>query len=121
MVHGSDGGVGEDIIEWAANFLAAYRSAQLPRSPYLVHSHDCWQAPGARQVKVNFDVAFIDAEYYLIAVVVRKEDVACLWWRVRRLAGQPSAVVGEACTSLEGVILALEKGWREVILEGDCS
>lgn len=95
VVHGSDGGVGEDII-MAANFLAAYRSAQLPRSPHLVHSHDCWQAPGARQVKVNFDVAFIDAEYYQIAVVARKEDVACLWWRVRRLAGQPSAKVGKA-------------------------
>lgn len=24
VVHGSDGGVGEDIIEWAANFLAPY-------------------------------------------------------------------------------------------------
>lgn len=70
---------------------------------------------------MNFDVAFIDTEYYQIVVLARKEDVAFLWWRVRRLAGQPSAVVGEARASLEGVILALEKGWREVILERYCS
>lgn len=35
------------------------------------------------------------------------------------MVGQLQAVVGEACAALEGVRLAMERGWEEVVLEGD--
>lgn len=110
VVHGSDGGVGEDIVEWASNFLAAYRSAQLPRALQPGAPCDSWQAQGAGQVKVNFDVDYVAESHYQIAVVARSEEGTCLWWRVRRLTGQPPAVVGEARAALEGVMLAMERG-----------
>lgn len=38
-----------------------------------------------------------------------------------RLNGQPSPAVGEARAALEGIAIAAEKGWPEVILESDCA
>lgn len=67
------------------------------------------------------DVGFLDSEYYQVAVVGRKVDGICVWWRVRRLVSQPPAVVEEVHVALEGVLLAMEMGWEEVVLEGDYS
>lgn len=112
--------VGEYVIEWASNFLAAYREAQLPKIVTRVLAISTWTPPVFPWIKVNFDVGYVDAKNYQVAVVARDSRGSCLWWRVRRLVGQPSAVVGEARDTLQGVLLALEKGWTEWELEGDC-
>lgn len=40
---------------------------------------------------------------------------------MRRLTAQPSSTVEEARAALEGVKMAAEKGWTEIVLEGDNS
>lgn len=109
LIHGSKEDVGGDVVEWAAHFLEAYKTAQIPKLRTTVKLLDKWIP------------RFTHPDFFQVAVVVRDEGGSCLWWKTRRLAGQPSAVVGEARAALEGVRLALEKGWREVILEGDCA
>lgn len=111
----------EDTVTWASNFLEAYICAQYPkieRSPQLLAA---WTATTGSTVKINFDVGFMDALHYQIAVVARTEEGGCVGWRVRRLTGQPSPEVGEAKAALEGVMFALERGWHDVIVEGDCA
>lgn len=49
------------------------------------------------------------------------EGGGCVGWRVRRLPGQPSPEVGEAKAAIEGVSFAIERGWHNVIVEGDCA
>lgn len=44
-----------------------------------------------------------------------------MWWRVKRFCGIPPVVVGEARAALEGIRLANEKNWSEVVIEGDNS
>lgn len=80
-----------------------------------------WLPPGDDHVKINFDVGFVEPESYRVAVVGRNSGGRCLWWRVRKFVGQPPAVVGEARAAMEGALLAQEKGWSKVVLEGDCA
>lgn len=82
----------------------------LPNSPTV------WTAPLSPSIKINFDAA-----YFQIAVVARDAEGTCLGWRVRRLMGQPPAVVGEARAALETVHFARDLGLTDVIVEGDCS
>lgn len=63
----------------------------------------------------------VDDDYYQVAIVARDDRGECLWWRVRKLAGQPVAVVGEASAALEGVLLVMEKGWTDWDVKGDCA
>lgn len=121
VVHGESTREGDDVIEWASNYMESYRQAQLPRLAKNTPLNTIWVAPPETQVKVNFDVGFVGPSSYQIAVVARGADGTCLWWRVRKLTGQPPAVVGEARAALEGIILARSNGWREIILEGDCA
>lgn len=109
----------EDTVMWASNYLEAYMCAQYPkigRSPQLPVT---WTAPTGSTIKINFDAGFNDDLHYQIAVVARSEGGGCVGWRVRCLTGQPSPEVGEAKAALEGVLFAVEKGWHDVILEGD--
>lgn len=117
---GMDGG--ENTIEWASHFLEAYRSSQFPGSVVKTAPMNAlWKAPPASSIKINVDVGFMDTTSYQVAAVARKNDGSCVGWKVRKMAGQPPAVVGEARAALEGVTLALAHGWVDVIFEGDCS
>lgn len=121
VVHGDAEGVGEDLIEWSTHFLEAYKAAQMPviKQPPLMA--DTWIAPPPQVIKINFDVGVLEPNKFRVAVVARDAEGRCVWWRIRRLSGQPPVVVGEARAAYDGVLLAMEKGWRSIILEGDNS
>lgn len=121
MVHGSDAGEGDDCVEWASNYLEAYRAAQLPKITGGPTMPIEWKAPTDTIIKVNVDVGFIDPKHYQVAAVGRNKEGECMGWRVRQLVGQPPAVVGEARAALEGMTLATEMGWEEIVLGVDCA
>lgn len=41
-------------------------------------------------------------------------------WSVRSFPGSPASVVGEACAARFAILMATEKGWSHMHLEGDC-
>lgn len=121
VVHEEGVELKEDIVEWAFHFLEAYKTAQLPRISRSQAGPEVWQPPRHPTVKVNFDVGFFEDNRYQIAVVARNGGGGVLWWQVRRFWGAPPVVVGEARAALEGLRLAKEKGWGDIVIEGDNS
>lgn len=106
VVHGNESGTGEEAIEWATNFLASYREAQLPKPKSVVSSSSHWHPPCVAQVKINYDVGYVDSISYRVSIITRDSGGHCLWGRVRRIIGQPPAAVLEARAAREGVLLA---------------
>lgn len=97
------------------------RAAQFPKLCRPQVTQTPWVAPMDPAIKINFDVGFINETTYQVAAIARKGDGGCVGWRVRRFTGQPPAVVREARAALECVLLARERGWENVVVEGDCS
>lgn len=79
-----------------------------------------WQPPQDTFIKINFDAAILDADWFQILAVSR--DVARQWvgLSIRKLWGSPSPVVAEAYAAGLALQLAKTKGWTKVHLEGDC-
>lgn len=97
-VHEGVDGSGEDLIVGAEHYLDAYRASQFPPPPQGSNVAAVWHAPSPSVIKIYFDVGFIENDHFQVAVVVRSDEGKCVWWRVRRLTGQPSSAVGEART-----------------------
>lgn len=72
-------------------------------------------------MKVNFDVGYFEPDKYQVAVVARKCGRLMHWMEGPSFFDQPSVVVGEARSALEGVRMALEHSWHEIVIEGDNS
>lgn len=79
-----------------------------------------WQAPPAPFMKVNFDAGFLSSDSFQVAVVAHDEEGHCLGWSVRKLPGTLSPVVAEASAARHAILMAIEKGWSHIQLEGDC-
>lgn len=71
-------------------------------------------------IKINFDTAILDADWFQIVAVGR--DIARQWVGlfVRKFRGSPSPVVAEAYAARLALQLAKTKGWTKVHLKGDC-
>lgn len=108
-------------MERSKDFLHSYSSARFmfPISN-LTPVVEPWSPLLAPFVKVSFDVALFDHGFFQTAAVVRNFSGDCLGWSVRRFPGLPLPVEGEANAARLAIILAMEKGWSHVHLEGDC-
>ncbi|XP_026420208.1 uncharacterized protein LOC113316203 [Papaver somniferum] len=83
-------------------------------------SDHTWKPPDNGVLKINFDASYID------------KNMFSGWGLISRdVAGNSSGLQGGACSAidpeqaeahalLESVIWAKQKGWRKIVLEGDC-
>lgn len=79
-----------------------------------------WKPPSTGFVKINFDGAFIqNLNGGGIGVVARSSDGSFLFARSCGGLRARSAIVMESLALRTGVLLAIEKGIRRVIFEGD--
>ncbi|KAH7863681.1 hypothetical protein Vadar_020669 [Vaccinium darrowii] len=79
-----------------------------------------WQAPTSGFVKINFDGAFIqNLNGGGIGVVARSDDGSFLCARSCGGLRARSTIVMESLALRAGVLLAMERGFRRVIFEGD--
>lgn len=120
-MHGVLENVETVLIEWADHFLVAFQNVRLPKPPCSSLPSSEWVPPPSTHVKMNFNVGFMEKDRYQIAFVARNSDGCCLWWRVARSTSHPLVEVSEARAALDGVQIAVTKGWRNLIAEGDNS
>lgn len=121
VIHGSEVGERENIVSRSADFLNSYASARISFPLQAkVSGRVSWQLPTALFIKINFEVAFLHSDSFQVAGVARNSEGLCLGWSVRKLPGAPSPVIAEATATRHAILLAIEKGWTHIHLEGDC-
>ncbi|XP_012844351.1 PREDICTED: uncharacterized protein LOC105964372 [Erythranthe guttata] len=111
-----------ELVTWSCNYLATFKAAQIRPNANLTQLHPSeWIPPPLDVIKLNFDSALPIGEKILtISVVARNNEGTCMGWKVTRLDGNLRPVEGEALAALRAIVWAKEKGWENVILEGDC-
>ncbi|KAL0399531.1 UNVERIFIED_CONTAM: hypothetical protein Sradi_2296400 [Sesamum radiatum] len=81
-----------------------------------------WQAPPSPFIKLNFDGAtFNQGKEMGVGVVARDDTGRCVCWLARRILRPGDGEMAESIAVREAVNLALRKGWRSVVFEGDCA
>ncbi|KAL0352330.1 UNVERIFIED_CONTAM: hypothetical protein Scaly_1621700 [Sesamum calycinum] len=79
-------------------------------------------APPPGCIKINFDDATFRKGLELGAgVVARDKNGACVAWLSRRFDRLGNAEIAEAMAAKEAIHLAVQRGWRSIIIEGDCA
>ncbi|KAL0453606.1 UNVERIFIED_CONTAM: hypothetical protein Slati_1338700 [Sesamum latifolium] len=53
-------------------------------------------------------------------IVARNSEGVCLAWRTRHFLYNSAADLAEALAAREAASLAIQRGWKSIILEGDC-
>ncbi|KAL0461831.1 UNVERIFIED_CONTAM: hypothetical protein Slati_0070700 [Sesamum latifolium] len=111
----------KDIGCWAQE-VSTHLNGDVPRMVPSVTAPSSWQAPPVGVVKINFDGAtFVKGKKLGVGVVARNSLGQCVAWVSRRLGMAGTSVLAEALAAREAVLLAVRRGWRHVIVEGDCS
>ncbi|KAK4390205.1 hypothetical protein Sango_2083800 [Sesamum angolense] len=81
-----------------------------------------WTSPPPGCIKLNFDGATFRKGMELGAgVVARDKDGDCVAWLSRRFDRMGNAEIAEALAAREAIHLAVQRGWRSIIIEGDCA
>ncbi|XP_012830540.1 PREDICTED: uncharacterized protein LOC105951636 [Erythranthe guttata] len=111
-----------DLVGWCSNYLAVFKNAQLRPSPKLQMAHRSdWVSPSPGVVKINIDAAIPNGgESFTVGAVARNEEGICLGWKMVKIHGQLKPVECEAMAALKALTMARDKGWLDVIIEGDC-
>ncbi|KAL6515494.1 hypothetical protein OROHE_018528 [Orobanche hederae] len=85
-----------------------------------IHRNVSWNPPLQDSIKINFDASFISSTGVASAgIVARNATGQILWWRIRKLRHGGSAENAEAFAAWHAIILAHEKGWKSIFIEGD--
>ncbi|KAL0292279.1 UNVERIFIED_CONTAM: hypothetical protein Sradi_6995400 [Sesamum radiatum] len=80
-----------------------------------------WYPPPTDTIKVNFDGAHLrELSSTGIGVVARNSEGVLLAWRRKHLSFPTAPDHAEILAAKEAMEFAREKGWRSVIIEGDC-
>ncbi|XP_012834550.1 PREDICTED: uncharacterized protein LOC105955379 [Erythranthe guttata] len=111
-----------EILSWCKNYIGTFNNAQLCPSAGLrdVHPSLC-KPPPVGAVKLNFDAGFpMDKNFFSAAAVARDCAENCLGWKVEKIPDKLRPVEGEAVAALKAIYLAKGRGWRDIVLEGDC-
>jgi len=86
----------------------------------LAHGNTVWTAPPPGIIKINVDAAlFRETNESATALVARDEFGTVLEWRSHRCRGHPLAVEVEALAVLKAVEMAIDRGWKRVMIESD--
>ncbi|KAL3846296.1 hypothetical protein ACJIZ3_003699 [Penstemon smallii] len=109
-----------EVIEFAKDYWARVNSANvITQIQVTVPLNSRWSAPPLNVIKLNFDGALADGRSGL-GVVARNHEGECLDWRSLRINRKLPVEVAEASAAIKALELAIMKGWKHVILEGDC-
>ncbi|XP_012842432.1 PREDICTED: uncharacterized protein LOC105962666 [Erythranthe guttata] len=110
-----------DLVDWCKNYLAIFRSAQIHKFSPQRHVHmSTWHPPPVGAVKINTDAAVSSGNlFFSVGMVARNDEGQCIWWRVIKLPGNLHPAECEATAALKELLLAREKGWTNVVVEGD--
>ncbi|KAL0365727.1 UNVERIFIED_CONTAM: hypothetical protein Sangu_0670300 [Sesamum angustifolium] len=109
--------------DFAAQYLDSYLS-QVDASARQVcpSSTAAWIAPSADCVKINFDGAVFVTEGAIgVGIVARDSQGQCMAWLSHRVFCAGNGELAEAWAAQEAIQLAVRKGWRKVVIEGDCA
>lgn len=120
--HGTKRYAPTDIVTWGQEFLERYWSAQVSIPVSAVPSTpSVWCASPPGFIKINTDASFpVNGSDALVSMVARSNSGECVWWSKKRIIGRPLPVDGEALAFLHGLQIAINHGWRSVIMESDC-
>lgn len=121
-LHGSLDDSPGDSVAWASDFRAIYLAAQLgdavERDNIVAVQ---WRPPDPGTIKINVDLALPTGHDFIqIGMVARDSNGRVVWWLVKKVAGRPAPMDGEAMAVYHGVLLARNKDWSRVIVETDC-
>lgn len=120
-VYDVETGTRESLVERINDFLNSYSSAcfvfPLQTRPPAATG---WQPPRAPFVKINFDAAVYDTNSVQVAAVARDSEGLCMGWSVHTCHGSPAPVMAEASASRHTILMAVERSWTHIHLEGDC-
>ncbi|KAL0357534.1 UNVERIFIED_CONTAM: putative mitochondrial protein [Sesamum calycinum] len=108
---------------FAAQYLDSYLS-QVDASAWHVCSNStaAWIAPSTDCIKINFDgVVFVAEGAIGVGIVARDSQGRCIAWLSHRVIRAGSGEMAEAWAAREAIQLAVRKGWRKVVIEGDCA
>lgn len=90
----------------------------MPRPPESVAT---WSPPLGTQVKINVDASlFPSTKSVGIGVVARNSTCNILDWRQKELNFVVSPALAETIAIQQGIDMAMELGFQNVIMESDC-
>ncbi|KAL0456240.1 UNVERIFIED_CONTAM: hypothetical protein Slati_0963200 [Sesamum latifolium] len=110
------------VVSFAAHYLNSFLTQSCcSNSSSGPSAQVCWQAPPLGFIKLNFDGATFDRGNAMgVGVVARDVSGQCVAWLSRCLCWTGNGELAEAWAAREAVLLALRRGWRSVMVEGDC-
>ncbi|KAK6120912.1 hypothetical protein DH2020_045340 [Rehmannia glutinosa] len=80
-----------------------------------------WQAPGINSIKINFDATVsLKKNCGGVGFIARDHNGLSLGWKRIRIHGRLHPTTAEAIAAREAILFAKEKGWRNIVVEGDC-
>ncbi|XP_012856982.1 PREDICTED: uncharacterized protein LOC105976247 [Erythranthe guttata] len=110
------------MVSWCKVYLATFKSAQLqPNSRMQTFQPSEWIPPSQGSVKVNFDAALpLGQQWISVSAIARNEDGQCIGWKVVKIHGNFQPVEGEALAALKAISTAKDRGWHDIVIEGNC-
>ncbi|KAK4419398.1 hypothetical protein Salat_2352700 [Sesamum alatum] len=112
----------QELVTRARNFFAAFCEATQtePRGREVQIPME-WTKPPNGWIKLNFDGALSkDRKFGTVGVIARNARGECVGWKARLLTGITEAVLTEAEAARTAADLVVQKGWEQIIIEGDC-
>ncbi|KAK4421499.1 hypothetical protein Salat_2100500 [Sesamum alatum] len=109
------------VVDFASRYLSSFLTQA---GGFAIHWSlgipSRWQVPPPIYVKLNFDGATLMGGVQVgVGVVARDELGRCVAWLSRRVERTGDGELAESLAAREAVLLALQKCWPRVIVEGD--
>ncbi|KAL0399727.1 UNVERIFIED_CONTAM: putative mitochondrial protein [Sesamum radiatum] len=110
------------VATFAPQFLNSFlHQAAASSSPPNSSTPSSWKAPPLEHVKINFDGAVVGEKSEMgIGVIARDSQGQCVAWMTHRIRRAGFGELAESWAAREAIQFALRRGWRRVVLEGDC-
>ncbi|KAL3820633.1 hypothetical protein ACJIZ3_006538 [Penstemon smallii] len=109
------------LCAFAGNFFTRFQQSVLRNSsPKPNRALGSWSSPPNGYIKVNMDAACNNDGVIGIGLIARDCVGDCVGWRGITINLPLSPEASEAMAALRAVEFSLEKGWRNLIIEGDC-
>jgi ribonuclease HI len=112
----------QHMASWATTLLEDYQKHHPPKVKNKCRPASHWDPPPSGRLKVNIDGAFCPNQCKGgLGVIVRNENGDCIAAMHRSLPFISSAFQAEAEACRIGLLMAIQHGWDNILLETDCS
>ena len=109
------------MIDNLNGFMEEYRGCHVPSCAKVCRPFVKWCCPPSGRLKINVDGGFRkDVGIGGVGVVVRDENGTCKAALARTVQFAHSTYHVEAEALRVGLVLAVEQGWDEIVVESDC-